>query len=769
MRKVIAVLGLLLVPLFASAANESICDVHKDGFTKEEKLACGIEMAKNSKILLSVSDATDKKVTEIGAAFLGSQFDINVSDTSELQNSESAFTALLGGQHYVSQKIIGWLFVAVGAIGYLFLLWAGAIKGKFIEGSSAVFLVIMLCIGASCITGHFYIFLGLLVFLAATMGTVFFFPIISLIGDISSDVKSEQTNFSMDARAFADTATTYLIQSNMQDLVARKSLLVETGNVNKSGITNKYKIGEEKFQTCLENTIAPAMNYKFYVQPEFEITQKCVFKELDYKEYRIGSISDSKLSDVSKNLIAAIHAESPAARDLAFDMLNTVCSGVYSVDEDSVDGYLSICLDMTKEGRVVLDGEGLASTVKAESSRDFDEIKNRRTQISERLAAVAFKEQITNANKVDKSTVENIGYDNMFAAFNVGEVYRAAYKAAGNEVLDININLDVAIRKSSFKQFFGIEENLDLFGGNGSIDSFGIVEYEQQFQQNESFREYVLKTVNIISGDSATDIGATYEDCFKKDFCNSGTSNIFSPLFKVAHRVAAVLGVYMITSEALSSYYEKLKETAREDNDRVNQIHYGAKQQAWKSESNRALFLMGMIFICFLYLMRVLFVTYIENLLKAMLVFFIMKEALALSIMFALLSYFIKDDGKSFNQMLKVYGFYDCLFRVPLVIIGWFCGLLTLKIIMPLCALILNWMYGPSTSVEAIGDLGYSLFYILIYTIGYIASFIVAANTTNTLAEKCIKEFAHDGGSFSEGASQQAQADIKKALAMTVR
>uniref|UniRef100_U9TJ22 Uncharacterized protein n=1 Tax=Rhizophagus irregularis (strain DAOM 181602 / DAOM 197198 / MUCL 43194) TaxID=747089 RepID=U9TJ22_RHIID len=219
--------GLLLVPLFASAANESICDVHKDGFTKEEKLACGIEMAKNSKILLSVSDATDKKVTEIGAAFLGSQFDINVSDTSELQNSESAFTALLGGQHYVSQKIIGWLFVAVGAIGYLFLLWAGAIK-------------------------------GLLVFLAATMGTVFFFPIISLIGDISSDVKSEQTNFSMDARAFADTATTYLIQSNMQDLVARKSLLVETGYVNKSGITNKYEIGEEKFQTCLENTIAPA-------------------------------------------------------------------------------------------------------------------------------------------------------------------------------------------------------------------------------------------------------------------------------------------------------------------------------------------------------------------------------------------------------------------------------------------------------------------------------------------------------------------------------
>ncbi len=755
-----------IVSVSANAADESICDAKKENFTTSEIVACNLEILKSNGQLKLVTVSITQKAADMIAFIIEARLGIDISDAIVVQHYDDAFTSM---NKQISENIdylLAYVFGLVFLVGSAIMLTRGVSTGVFIDKSVAPFLNTSLILCALAATGNYSFLMVVLNGVFWVLGIfIWVMVILPIFGDMAGDVKAEQSGFSMKADDLADSAVDSMIAAYIQDLTARKGLLVETGQVNRK--YNGYEIKDTKFQKCLSESIAPDYSYKSYTLPEIEITQKCAFKELAYEEYQIASINDEKSNNLSGVIIDAIHSNRPEALQIASLIIGNVCGSVYEVEDDLDTDYVSICLDMNTNGLVKMGDDGLANTIKSSAMVDNEEIQERITALKSRIAAVALNEALKQANTVERTVVDNISPDNVIAAFSLGDAYRKAYAAAGSTVFDIEFINEVAIRKSTFKQALGIEENLDVLGGNGTNNNFGLADFIEKFKVKGSLTKDLVGVLNHISGSSANSLGFEYRDCFQKGNCNEGSSNILTPLNKASGKMISFLGSLYVGSKAFSMFYEKKAEALPEtDPDRK---YYYAKSFAWNGFSLKLLGLIAVMLIAYFAVYRGLMLNYVRILIEAIAQQKILPVMFAFAFIFGTTQRFYADDGESFNTALKKYGVWDAVLRIPLIMIGWACGLMVLNITLPLTSIVLNAVYGSPGADEIAGDLWQAISYTFFYTVCYIASFHVACTVSYQAITEGIEKLSYNGATYTQNTLENFQSSMGKVISMAKR
>lgn len=757
-------LSILSVPSLAT--DESICDAKKESFTTSEQVACNLELLKSNGQLKLVSASITQKAADMIVFIIENRLGIDISDTVVVQHYDDAFTAMNKQINENVDYLLSYVFGLVFLVGTAIMLGRGVSTGVFIDKTVAPFLVISLIFGVVAATGNYSFLMVVLNGVFWVLGIfIWTMVILPIFGDMASDVKAEQSGFSMKADELADTAVDSMIGAYIQDLTARKGLLVETGQVNPKYL--KYEVIDKKFQKCLSESILPEFSYKSYTLPEIEITQRCAFKELGYEEYQIASINDEKTGLQSKAIIEAINSNRNEALQIASQIINNVCGSVYDVEKDEANSFVSICLDMAPSGLVNISGDGLATTITSSAMVDNEEIQSRITALKSRIAAVALSEALKQANTVKKTVVDNISPDNVMAAFSLGDAYRKSYSEAGSTVFDVEFINEVAIRKSTFKQFLGVEENLDVLGGDGTNNIFGLADFIDKFKVKGSLTKDLVGILNVLSGSSANSLGFEYRDCFQKGNCNEGTSNILTPLNKVSGKMITFLGTMYVGSKAISMFYEK-KAAALPDTD-TDKKFYNSKAFAWNSDSLKYLALIAVLLIAYFSVVKGLMLNYVRILIEAIAQQKILPIMFAFAFIFATTQKFYADDGKSFNSILKEFGIWDAVLRIPLIMIGWACGLMVLNITLPITSIILNAVYGSPGSDEIAGDLWQAISYTFFYTVCYIASFHVACSVSYHAITEGIEKLAYNGATYSQHTIENFQAGMNKVISLAKR
>ncbi|EMM2241359.1 hypothetical protein E6W26_28990 [Pseudomonas aeruginosa] len=759
MRKYLLAFVLLIISTF-SIADESVCDIHKESFTPAEKTACGLSMLDGSDFTVLLRDSVKQEYWETAFAIADSKLDTELSGVN-VKTQRTPLSELIDGIFAAHGILIGWILIAIAIIGYLIINGNGMMKGVFITKKSGYFLLIMLMLSALAFSGHIFGIGAIIKVFSAMLGVALFvYHLLPEFKEMADDVKIEQVGFSMRAEEFASETVDKQIQANIQDIIARRIFL----SVNPARMSLKYEVGDDKFFTCVANAETPKFSLKRYTQADFEISQKCAFKELGYKEYSIARIVDDKTTNESEGVIGEIQASSTKYRQLAFDMINNVCAGIYNEIEDRGTNYANVCVDTDMYGIPNLT-DGLVGTVTSSVYTNEDQLIKERAALVDRLAAVSVKDMLKNATTVQKAVVENVQAGNLLSGFNAGEDYRRAYKAAGESVLEFKVINDVIIKKSSLKQFLSIEDNIDIWGG-GTIDTFGLPDYYNKFTDKPSVKKFVLETVNMLTGNAGQAIGMDYRDCQLKGNCNSGSKNLIKPLIDSSNRTLMALGVINIGSKVGFKYYSQ---KAKDSTDPLERMYNKAQAQKYLTVDTKTSFLIIAMIVVFVILINSLFSNYVRVLLETLVFYTLLPVLIPYVIIFALVHVFSKDDNKSFNEMLKAYGFYDFLLRLPLVVIGWITGLLCLKILMPLAAWNLNLLLGSSFAIDAMGDLGFSLFYVFLYTACFMISFAVAASVTFKGVREGIERVSYKGMTYSEHAMEGFNNEVSSMIQKAVR
>lgn len=755
-----------ILSVSAYATDESICDAKKESFTTSEIVACNLELLKSNGQLKLVTVSISDKAVQMIIFIIEQRLGLDISDSVVVKNADDAFTAMnkqiTDNVDYLLSYVFGIVFLVGGGI----MLLRGVTTGVFIDKTIAPFLNTSLILCVLAATGNYSTFMVVLNGLFWVLGIfIWVMVILNIFGDMAADVKAEQSGFSMKADELADSAVDSMIGAYIQDLTARKGLLVETGQVNRK--YKNYEILDTKFQKCLSESIQPEFSYKSYILPEIETTQRCAFKELGYQEYQIATINDEKSSTESRGIIDAIHSNRNEGLQIASSIINNVCGSVYDVEEDLATDYVSICLDMNTNGLVNMASDGLASTITSSAMVDNEEIQSRIKALKSRIAAVALSEALKQANTVKQTVVDNISPDNVLAAFSLGDTYRKAYAEAGSTVFDLEFINEVAIKKSTFKQFLGVEENLDVIGGEGTNNNFGLADFIEKFKVKGSITKDLVGVLNALSGSSANSLGFEYRDCFQKGNCNEGSSNILTPLNKASTKMITFLGTMYVGAKAFSMFYEK-KADALPQTD-PNKKYYNTKSFAWNAHSLKLLGLIAVLLIAYFAVVRGLMLNYVRILIEAIAQQKILPFMFAFAFIFATTQKFHADDGESLNTALKKYGVWDAVLRIPLIMIGWACGLMVLNITMPLTSIILNAVYGSPGADEIAGDLWQAISYTFFYTICYIASFHVACTVSYKAITEGIEKLSYNGATYSQHTLENFQASMGKVIAMAKR
>lgn len=765
MRKILLAFALSILSSF-SVADESVCDIHKESFTPAEKTACGLSMLDGSDFTVILRDTVKQQYWNTAFAIADNKLDTDLSGV-EVKTQRTPLSEFLDGIFATHGLILGWIFIGVAVVGYFMMNLKGMREGVFITMKSGYFVVIMLMLGGLSFTGHVFGIGAIVKVFSAMLGlSLFVYHLLPEFGEMAADIKVEQVGFSMMSDAQAIDIVDKNIQANIQDIVARRFLLVDNGLIQPVSMNLKFKVLDNKFIPCIAEAETPKTSLKRYTQADFEITQKCSFNELGYKEYSIARIVDDKTTNESGGVIGEIQASSASYRKLAFDMINNVCAGIYNEIEDKGDMYLNVCLDTDMYG-IPNYTDDLVGTVTSAAYINEDQLIKDRAALIDRLAAVGVKEMLKNAATVQKAVVQNVKAGSLITGFNADDDYRRAYKAAGDSVFDFKVINDVVIKKSSLKQFLSIEDNIDIWGG-GTIDTFGLPEYYNKFVDKPSIKKYVLETVNMLTGNAGQAIGMEYRDCQLKGNCNSGSKNIVKPLIDSSNRALIILGSVNVASKIGFKYYSQ---KAKDAKDPIDRMYNKAQAQKYLSADKKSSFMIIAMIVVFIILANSLFSNYVRVLLETLVFYTVLPIMIAYVILFAIIGFFFNrdnDDNRSFNEMLKVYGFYDFLFRLPLVVIGWITGLLALKILMPLAAWILNLLLGSSFAIDAMGDLGFSLFYAFMYTACFMISFAIAASVTFKGVKEGIEKVSYRGMSYSnhamEGFNKEMSSMINKAV-----
>ncbi|PTC19861.1 hypothetical protein C0J26_07640 [Pseudomonas baetica] len=668
-------------------------------------------------------------------------------DIGEVDNTDSPYDGgrrLINSLFTLLDKTATWAFgLIIGAVG-LYTLYRAARTGQFMTKSSAMFGTLMLIMGVMVATGAFTIIIQVLMGISIVLALIVYYVVFPpILNEMSLDVNGTQTRFQQAADDFAVEYVEALVQMNMDDIAARKNILVEAGNLG-TDIYGRFTIEDYKFINCLANTSPDAPNYKFYIPPEIKNSMACSESEFDWNVYSVGYIADEKADSVSLGVMTEMYMNQSVYRQIAMSIINTNCTNIFNRDRDIATLYQTACMNMNADGSLVIE-DGHLVTVDSKHGLNDEALKARLENAYKRLAGVAYIEMLKQANLVAKpDELKSMSIDNMAKIFMLGSAYRHSYEEAGMKVIDLKRSDEVAIKKKKFQLGFGKADNLQMFNGDGSDTTFNIDEYYNKLKSTKQTATSAMAILDNISGKSASNMGMQYVDCFQKAQCNSANYNFFAPLVDVAKLFTGTVAVFYGVSVVVGEYYKKIDDSLGGKDPYYNaKVHYMNGVQ---------MFFLGLILavvIGGLAVLAVQILIYLKWFMEGIALFFLFPFVFGGAILIHAGNILYRDDHSTFNDLLKRHGFWDMMLRFPLIVMGSAIGLIVLNIMMTLASIILSVMFssnfglfdGAGFEANIVGGMTYMFLYI----ITFIATFFVVINTVNEGISTAISELCYGG------------------------
>lgn len=759
MKRFISLFFLCVLFSFSSQSfAETACQAGNGALSGDEIAAC-IEQEAASGMWLKVAFSnTTKQQASLALGVIELLFKQNYSDKAlELVEKRDAGTRLFQGIEYILNVFAMFFFAGMYCLLIYRTLMNGARKG-FVMGWNVVpFSVLTFIIAIAVATGNFTVFIKIAFAIVVLMTFAMLYGV-SIFSHLASDLSGVSTRLNSQSHEFAQEMVYSAIEWHIQDITARKGMLVETGNIENTlhGVVLKDK----EFTNCLlaepKKPLSKSSN-KYYQAADIEKTQYCGANELGYQTYRIGYVKDLKDTDESSAVFAKFIANQPQYREIADEIVANVCGSVYRLHKDMVSDYNSICLDLKPNGFILVGGDDIVQTLKNANVTDVDVMKDKINQLVSDYAVFSYSEMLRNANKVDNKFDKSVSFDEVFQNFQIGAEYKKAYEAAGKKTIDIQIINEVAIKKSKLQQAVGLEDNLDIFGGSGTNVTFGLNEYYASLKPQVNMNAEIIKMLDGIAGNALSDLGLQYADCFEANGrCNSGTVNFVSPLIETAHTVIPWLAGAYVTTALIKGYYSSKYEAA--DSNDPNKDYYQAKSRFYGGFNTATVVMMIIIGSAFLFLFKVLILDYANLMMKGFTMPIIMPFAFGYALIISTYGKMFKDDSDSLTDLMKQYGVFDVMFRLPLVVIGFLIGLCVMTVAMFISSLVLASMFGGFAADNAgAGSLTLALkalYFVMMYLISYLASFVIGMQSAFTFTEKAINELCGNAAKFDNAVGE---------------
>lgn len=768
------IISLLFVTLFFSFSSqsfaESACQAGKGALSGDEIAACIQQEAEGGMWLQVAFKNSTKQETALALGVIQFMFKQDYSDKAlELVEKKDAGSRLLDGINYVLNVFSMFFFAAVYAFLILKSLSNGATKGFVMGWNVFPFSMLTFIIAIAVVTGNFTIFIKIAFAVVVLMAFAMLYGV-SIFSHLASDTSGVATRLNSHSQEFAQEMVYGAIEWHIQDITARKGMLVETGNLENTlhGVVLKDK----EFLKCLRDEPKKPLgksNNKYYQASDIEKTQYCGANELGYQTYRIGHIKDLKDSNESSVVIAKFIANQPQYRNAADEIVANVCGSVYQQHQDLIKDYNSICLDLKPNGFILVGQDDIVPTLKNANVTDTDVMKAKLDALVSEFAVFSYTEMLKNSNKVDNKFDQHVSFDDMFQNFQIGAEYKKAYEAAGMKVIDIKMVNDVAIKKSKLQQALSLEENLDIFGGSGTNVTFGINEYYASLKPQVNMNAEIIKMLDGIAGNALSDLGLQYADCFESNGrCSSGVVNFVSPLIETSQTIMPWLAsAYTFSLMAKTYYKNKLDAAASND---PNRDSLQASERFYAGLGTTFIGMMLVLAFAFLFLFKVLILDYSNLLMKGFMMPIIMPFAFGYALIMSTYSKMFKDDSDSLTDLMKQYGVFDVMFRLPLVVIGFLIGLCVMTVAMFISSLILASMFGGFAADNAgAGTLTLALkaiFFVIMYLLSYLASFVIGMQVAFKSTEKAIDELCGNAAKFDDAVGEtvaKAKSIISKA------
>lgn len=748
----------ILLSFSSQSFAESACQAGKGALSGDEIAAC-IQQETDGGMWLKVAFAnTTKQQTALALGVIQFMFKQDYTDKAlEMVEKRDAGTRLFEGIDYVLNTFAKFFFAFIYLLIIKRALLNGATKGFVMGWNVLPFSVLTFIIAVAVVTGHFTVFIKIAFAVVVLMAFAMLYGV-NFFLHLASDTSGVSTRLNNKSQEFAQEMVYGAIEWHIQDITARKGMLVETGNVE-----NTYKgvvLRDREFTDCLISDKLKATrksNNKYYQAADIEKTQYCGGEKLGYQTYRIGYIKDLKDTDESAGVFAKFIANQPQYREVADEIVANVCGSVYRLHKDVANAYNSLCLDLKPNGFILVGQDNIVQTLKNAHVTDIDIMKDKIDGLVSDYSIYSYSEMLRNANKVDNKVDKSVSFDEMFQNFQIGAEYKKAYEAAGMKTIDIQIINEVAIKKSKLQQAVGLEENLDIFGGSGTNVTFGINGYFSSLKPQINMNAEIIKLLDRLAGNSLSDLGLQYADCFEaKGRCNSGTVNFVTPLIETAQTTIPWLAGAYTTLLMVKTYY-KQKFDATDSND-PNREYYQHNERLYGGGAAWAMGLIIVMGVAFLFLFKVLILDYANLLMKGFMMPIIMPFAFGYALIMSTYAKMFKDDSDSLTDLMKQYGVFDVMFRLPLVVIGFLIGLCVMTVAMFISSLVLASMFGgyAADNVGA-GTLTLALkamYFIVMYTIAYLASFVVGMQVAFKSTEKAIDELCGNAAKFDDSVGE---------------
>lgn len=747
----------LLASNLAFADASSACQPGNGALSKMEITECIQEHDKSSQMFKFIKIFVGKAEIGFAVNLVTNLMTMDFTSTTvDLEYKDDAATALFKAIDYVVNRISSVTFGIILCGVILMALIRGSREGVVLGANVLPFAAVSLILGIAVITGHFAFFIKVLFVIMFVMAFAIFFST-NIFSFFVNDLSGVETRLHKEADTFSEAAVYSMIEWHIEDIVARKGMLVETGNleVTYQGI----KLKDKEFVACLlkeQKKPTGKNSVKFYQAGDIEKTQYCASEELGYKTYKIGHIADKKTTNESSILMLKMMSMQPALRNIAYGIINNNCASVYNVDKDLIKDYISSCVDMKADGSFNISADGFVKTLQNSEIADVDVVQGQIQQQVDELAFSSFTEMLKNGNSVDKSVIESVKYDDMFSNFQLGSIYKKAYESTAMKAIDLEVVNEVAIKKSKLQQFFNLEDNLSIFDGQGSKNTFGLNEYYGSLKPQSNINSEMIALLDGVAGGALTDAGMQYKDCKQSGFCKSATANFVTPVFELGREIIPyVASVYTIAIVAETYWKTKFEAADQQD---PNRPYYISNARFWHGFGMAALGIIGALGIATLFLIRVMFIDYFRLFAVGMLMPFLVPFTFGYALLMSTYKKMFRDDGESFTDMMKKYGVVDVMLRMPLVSIGSIIGLTTMMILMFIASILLSKLFGGFAIENS--DAGTAtltlkaLFFVFIYSISYMVSFFIGMKASFKATEAAINKFCYRADSYDDAIGQ---------------
>lgn len=736
---------------------ESACQPGNGALSKMEIAECIEEHDKSSQMFKFIKIFVGKAEIDFAVDFVTNLVTMDFSSkVIDLEYKDDAATALFKAIDYVVNRISTISFGIILCGVFLMALIRGSREGVVLGLNVLPFATVSLILGIAVISGHFAFFIKILFVIMFIMAFALFYST-NIFSFFINDLSGVETRLHKEADSFSEAAVYSMIEWHIEDLAARKGMLVETGNLE---ITFEgIKLKDKEFIACLlKETKAPTgkNQNKFYQAGDIEKTQYCAGEELGYKTYRIGHIADKKLTSESALLLQKMIKMQPALRRIAYGIIKNNCASVFNVNRDLMKDYISSCVDMRSDGSFNMTGDSIVKTLQNSEITDIEIVQGQIQSQVDDLSLTAFTEMLRNGNTVDKSVVEAVKYDDMYSNLQLGSIYKKAFESTALKAIDLEIVNEVAIKKSKLQQFLRLEDNLAMFNGEGSKNTFGIDKYYGSLKPQSNINTDMIALLDGVAGGALTDAGMQYKDCKQGGYCKSANANFVTPVFELGREIIPYVAMVYTAAIVVETYWQS-KYDAADSND-PNRAYYITNARFWHGFGMAALGIIGGLGIATLFLIRVLFIDYFRLFAVGMLMPFLVPFTFGYALLMSTYAKMFRDDGESFTDMMKKYGVVDVMFRMPLVAIGSIIGLCTMMILMFIASILLTKLFGGFAIENA--DAGNAtltlkaLFFVFIYSLSYMISFYIGMKASFKSTEAAINKFCYKADSYDDAIGQ---------------